>query len=500
MAESSRKKSAQTDSRVFDAMYAAYDRADLSEAANLFDAQPDPHNPQAALLRARIYLKQQSPRDAMQVLLGLGELKSGAEAQRLMLLGVAESRVGQYDAADNYFDRAAALNPQPPIALELTHWRGRRYLMERSAALAQQQLERMRPLANPPQRAMAATLESGILIQQERYIDACAVLMRMLEDLENAQTGTESWIWGMHTLSTLAREIDCADIRTFVKRRAFKDVWTADFAVNKLQTQKAVAWCYALEGDYFNAFRHLKLAGTQAPAGAWQAMISLDRAYLARCLGEERWFRDELAEADEMLARIRWRQVSDEESVALLIAAELFAPLDASRALNYLAQFSELPASLNPLLHFRTDRRLAALADYTSGIVQKELGNRQAAVSYFKKSLRTYGEIRYDWRAGRCALRLHEITGDESWLARAEEKLRDYPASWLYDDLMAQRKRMSSRSTAHAGAGTGFSHALRGTFDPRDDGDHRSQSLHDPKPHQGDPQSIRCRKPACAAC
>ncbi|MFN2449835.1 MAG: hypothetical protein ABR508_08620 [Candidatus Baltobacteraceae bacterium] len=414
-------------------MSAALAQARVSDAAAAFDAKPS-DEPDAVLLRARIALKRLAPREAMQLLVRLKHLEPHRDAQRLMLMGVAQSRVNQFEAADNYFDRAAAVT-RGDLGVELAYWRGRRFLLENRLADARLQLDAMAPGNTAGAQAMAATLESGIAIQAGRFFESAGILMRLMETLETANSEIETWIWSLHTLSVLARELDYPEVRTFVKRRALGDRWTADFTVNKFQTQKAVAWCYALEGDYFNAFRLLKLARSAAPSSAWQAMICLDRAYLARCLGEQRWSRDELAEADEILMRIDWRKTSNEEPVALLIAAELFAAVDAARALNYLSQFSELPPALNPLLHFRTDRRLSAQADYTSGLVQLELGNRQAAIASFKKAWSTYSDIRYDWRAGRAAVRLFETTGDETWLARAREKLSNYSASWLYDEL-----------------------------------------------------------------
>ena len=415
-------------------MGAALEEARLSDAAAAFDRAPV-DDPDAVLLRARIALKHHAPRDAMQMLLAMRNLESTREAQRLMLLGVAQSRVNEFEAADNYFDRAAAVN-RHTIGAELPYWRGRRYLLEGRVPQAREQLQAMGGLTSITARAMAGTLESGILIQCERYDEAAGVLTQLLEVLETANGDLETWIWSLHTLATLARELNNTEARTAAKRRAIGDRWPSDFTVNKFQTQKAVAWCYALEGDYFNAFRLLKMAGSSAPRGAWQAMICLDRAYLARCVGEQRWSRDELGEADDILRRVDWRKTADEETVALLIAAELFAAVDPARALNYISQFSELPPALNPLLHFRTDRRLRAQADYTSGLVQLELGNRQAAIASFKKAWSVYNTIRYDWRAGRCALRLFEMTGDGAWLASAREKLAGYTGSWLNDELL----------------------------------------------------------------
>jgi DNA-binding NarL/FixJ family response regulator len=52
-----------------------------------------------------------------------------------------------------------------------------------------------------------------------------------------------------------------------------------------------------------------------------------------------------------------------------------------------------------------------------------------------RHSYDTYDRIGYDWRAGRCAIRLFEATGESDQLQIAAEKLRHYPNSWLADEL-----------------------------------------------------------------
>ena len=190
-----------------------------------------------------------------------------------------------------------------------------------------------------------------------------------------------------------------------------------------------------IEGDYFNAFRYLKKAGAIAPTPPWHAMTLLDRAYLARCVGEGLWSRSELAEAQEILESVSWRETDDEERVALPLAAELYADLDSGRAASYLAKFFEMRDAMNVQLDMRYDDRLCALAEYANGVVQTQLGNRKSASAAFRKAWDVYNAIGYDWRAGRAALRLFELTRNDSWLERAGQKLQNYSGSWLRDGM-----------------------------------------------------------------
>jgi DNA-binding CsgD family transcriptional regulator len=419
-------------------MRAALSAGRLAQAAQMFDEEPGRRSSDAGLLRARIYLKKRKPADAIQFLNRLSDAKlsRAQSAEALMLLGVAHSRANRFAEADEYFERASALGEQYVASGELSYWRGRRYLEEHRPVEASAQAELVQKSPSDEARIYHDLLKSGVLMQERRYLDGALLLMHLLEFMDGLKTNhREEEIWSLHTLAVLARELDAPRIRRFVQVRVNRQEWTDDFRVNQFQIYKAVAWCHALEGDYFNCFRYLKLAGSIAPSPVWRAMTLLDRAYLARCVGEPVSSRSELAEAQEILDAVSWRDTDDEERVALALAAELCASLDSGRAASYLAKFFELRDALSPQLHLRYDERLSALAEYADGVVQAQLGNRKSASAAFRKAWSVYNEIGYDWRAGRCALQLYDLSRDAQWHERAREKLRDYTASWLNDEL-----------------------------------------------------------------
>jgi DNA-binding CsgD family transcriptional regulator len=423
-------------------MRSALCAARLSDAARLYDEHRPSAVPQATLMRARVYLKQRDYAAAGELLINarFSHATSEEQAERELLQGVAQTRARSFEAADECFERAASYGNTVAKSGELAYWQGRRYLEEFRPRDARRQLRALQAIGSADAHLWGGSLESAILSQEERYEDAAVALMHLMEYLdENAPAQIETAIWTLHTLSVLARELDVPQIRRYVEQRVNRQSWPADFRVNQFQTLKAAAWCHALEGDYFNALRRLKSARAIAPSPAWSAMISLDRAYLARCVGERRFSRDELAEAEDVLDTEQWRASDDEERVALILAAELLAPLDKGKASSYLAKFNELRDAISPQLHMRYDRRLAAQADYAAGIVQSALGNRQAALTAYRRSWSVYHTIGYAWRAGRCALRLFEMTNDAQWRTNAEEELRRYAGSWLYDELRSLR-------------------------------------------------------------
>lgn len=424
------------DAGQFKSMQRAYYEARFSEAAAEYDASRS-SDPAAALLRARISLKMEDCPAAIKLLSSLSVRgRKDLEAERMMLLAKAYSRSNLFEEADEYFDRAEQSGAPELFPVEFPYLRGRRFLEERQPKNARLDLTAIRALDSAEARVLGDLLETGILSHEEHYRNEAHLLVDLLKFIDRkGGLFFEESMHAIRTLAMLARELDDPDVRDFAVTRVVKQEWSGDFRVHQFQALKAIGWCHALQGDYFNGLRYLKMAEKIAPSNAWHAIALLDRAYLARCIGEARWSRDELVEADDLLARIEWRETKDEQRVALILAAELHAPLDAGKGAAYLAEFSELRDSISPLLLFRYDHRLNALEDYAAGIVQAQLGNARAAIAKLRRSWEIYDQIEYDWRAGKVALRLHELTGSPEWHERAQQKLRGYAKSWLGDEL-----------------------------------------------------------------
>ncbi len=108
------------------------------------------------------------------------------------------------------------------------------------------------------------------------------------------------------------------------------------------QTHKALGWAKALQGDTFNAFRHLKHASELADTNSWKVVAACDRAYLARSFDEHRWSRIELDEAERLAEEVDWNATRGQERMGLLLLAQLFSTLDGAKASMYLARYREL--------------------------------------------------------------------------------------------------------------------------------------------------------------
>ncbi|MBD5655644.1 MAG: hypothetical protein IAI50_10775 [Candidatus Eremiobacteraeota bacterium] len=247
----------------------------------------------------------------------------------------------------------------------------------------------------------------------------------------SSDPGALPWAVIGSQIAYLARELPGTALREASYIEVARIPWTPDLAVLHFTMVRAIAWRHALDGDYFNAFRRLKEAGALAPSSGWSVTASCDRAYFASVLGERRWSEQELSDAQELAASVDWRSLDGEECFSLLVLAELFAPRDASLALSYVAQYKDAATRFNATLASRDDRRVDAQEAYAFGVVQHALGDRAEATRLLREAFAIYDAIGYDWRAGRAALALADVTRDGAWRERARDKLAAYPLSWL---------------------------------------------------------------------
>lgn len=418
-----------------------YESAEFDRAARVFDesASGKPPYP-AVLLRARIYLKK-APDTALAFLLERTAPPNdrALRAEREMLLAIGYGRVRQHDAAAESFGAALRMaKALPALRDEITYWRARDWLIQGQADEAARTAEDLGSNTAEYARIRSMHLQSAILRSRGRHREEALALIEVLEAIERTpKPDIELRSWATHTLAALTRELHIPQARRIVESNIEKP-WPEYFAENHFQSVKAFAWTCALSGDYFNAFRYLKRAAELARGDAWATLALLDRAYLAKCLGEVRWSRQELAEAELRGRDVDWLSVRGEERIAVLLFAELLAPLDAAKAAYYMALYQRMPPLCDPLLGLSYGQRLCAIADYAAGVVHAALGNRKQGVALLRKSLQIFERDHYDWRAARCALALYDLTKDSAMLECARERLREYPGSWLMEEL--QRK------------------------------------------------------------
>lgn len=217
--------------------------------------------------------------------------------------------------------------------------------------------------------------------------------------------------------------------------------WEKDPELIGFLTMKALAWAKALQGDYFSTFRYLKQCVMDAPNDAWRTMVLCERAYFAHARGENIWYRQELSDAEEIAEAVDWERLDDESVVTLLLLAQLTGQISPDKGSRYLARFQGLRTIKSARSPLGEDRLFQALVDFSIGVVETHLRNNKSAATHLNAAMKTYQTGELGWRAARCALRLFDLKRKPAYLELAERGLRDYPKSWLADDLRHCRAR-----------------------------------------------------------
>ena len=262
------------------------------------------------------------------------------------------------------------------------------------------------------------------------FVEQAQLFTSLLSEFDGPRRGDEeARLFAVWNLALLAREIYLPDVLQLLERHIDAAPWPIDRRNRHFEALKALGWCHALRGDYFSAFRRLKASQRVIDDRARVTTAHLERAYLAHCNNELLWHRQELAEAEDLARTVEWEIEEGEERAALLLLAELFAPIDRTKAAQYVARYDALPA-LN-----QKNGPFAARAEYSRAVVDLAIGNKNAAIALLKHAEGTYEKVRYDWRAGRCALRLYEATGDAVYQKRACDHLRHDMNSLLGEEL-----------------------------------------------------------------
>ena len=174
-------------------------------------------------------------------------------------------------------------------------------------------------------------------------------------------------------------------------------------------------------------------------AGSWLQRATAPISRLA--VGERRWSRVELDEAEHLASEVDWTATTadstgatSEERFALLVLAELFCDIDPARSSMYLARYRDL-GPIRYVLSNPRDVRLTAREQYSTGVVELALGNRKRGLAGLRDARKVFERIGYDFRAANCLVAEYRVTGDRDLVPAIEEKLRHYQQSWLSSEF-----------------------------------------------------------------
>ena len=341
----------------------------------------------------------------------------------------ASRKVGERNYWDEHTNLEIALND----ALAAWMWGD----VSRAEAIVNQDTTQDRSRIDPYIAARFVMLRSWILAAREDYTGQANVLIEAVEQLQLAPVlDVGLMAWTVHALATLVRDIDMRRGFDLAQEVEASLQWTDELSVQHFQTVRALAWCLALQGEYIRAFRRIAAAKPLATGPVEQLLLHLDHAHIAFISGQQYVARAELSEADDLIRSYDWTTSVWEEAPALIQAAELFSGVDPHRADELLTMAAQIKGQMARNVSYSHDRRYAAMSDFAEALVREAVpGRRETARLRALRAFEVFEAIGYQWRAARCAVLIHVITGQDEWLARARELCEPYPRSFIAQEV-----------------------------------------------------------------
>lgn len=399
------------------------------------------------LQAARLDIREGRFVDAVERLSAMRASAPRSTVERDVWLGAALSATGDFAEAHRLLNRALGrLRPEGELydtALfqrAYAIWQERKY-DELRAAVAPLLRSRF-----PLYRGRAHLLGSWEFVHRRDLRSQAAEYLRALDEFESMDPPDALIrLSTLFTLASLARELPLDHVASRV-RQTYPALVPADGTrVQYFKLTRIMGWIEALRGDELAAFRHFRTAAQLAPSPFWRVLCMTDRAYLAETTGERAFALDQLAEAHETASALSWNAAEQEDRMALLNLAELFASIDPPVAQRYLALFRSLRTPMDSRMILAGDPRVRALETYPAGVALLRLGERDAAKKMLLEAWEIFRGFDYSWRAALCALALYEATGETRWLGQARAQAASWPQSWV-------ARRVRAVQDAHAAA------------------------------------------------
>ncbi len=367
--------------------------------------------------------------------------------ESLMLLALASSGQGDTAAAQEALSRIsnASLRAQSDdLQTEVQYTRALCAWRAGQAQRAQDLLRHM-DTEDPVAETKALILHSWIAASNDRFTAQGDLLVKGLTTMQQASVPDLGVMYkALHALAGVCREVFIPQATDFAVALARNFPWPHDSHLEEFQTFRALGWAVAMQGDYIHGIRSVNRSKELAPSKFWLVLSRLDHAMMAFATGEASTAQAELLDADDLIRSLDWSQTQNEEVVALLLAAELFARVDPHRAREHLDHYFAVRDRIPESSGFRHTKRLLGMEHYARAAIEQSLGNSHRALSHASAAFEIFRRLRFNWRAARAALIMHACGGGDRWLAEAAEKIRDYPRSFIAVEV--ERKQLRART------------------------------------------------------
>jgi DNA-binding CsgD family transcriptional regulator/tetratricopeptide (TPR) repeat protein len=411
-------------------------RGDLQDAAELAEyLAPTADDPQATLLIA--------VRSAL--LLGEGErvlrLAQQLPKRPLWAEGAAHWRLGDARLAEDLLTKALADTAgdercEAAFHLAVLLWSELRF--DEAESVVRTHLPNTRGLA----RARLEQVLGWVEVGRERFSMAARHFERALSTYTKAGERDERFHGRLlQAVSIAALETIDLDLLPSVDVEPPVDLGR-DAREPWFHAMQNRGWLLMLAGrqsDALNGFLAARVLAT-SPATASVAEVNLASFY--RILGAPAAAREHLHLARRHLRAQQWSRADTDERMTLLeyaLEAQKLEPTSAGETLTRYLSSSRRRRGDLPL---ENDRRVAAIEAMARGSLEAIHERRSGALAAFGKALEIWSQLGYRYREAVTALLLHEVVGDEKYLAIAARALAAAPQSWLSAEV-EQRKSTS---------------------------------------------------------
>ena len=413
-----------------------WQQARWRESEAVLDALPPQEmRGEALLLKARLLVL----RDPAAAVALAGSMQHGRErshfrAEAEIVWGNALSRIGEYEEAEEHLAKAEADSGGDADLLA-------KVALYRSVSLMlQSRIDRIEPLLpaiagahNPDIRAQGAAMYAVLLRHREYYRAQIPVLVQALVELRARESPNLGGLQHpaharrgrRRVLGTDARDDGGGALRARAVARRHRGVAFLHQPRVELVVRARGRFIHGVpvsqaRGRVSGARRAARPQSRRPRAPGARAR----RAAMGRA-GDE--------PSRRTLRRVAWEAQRDErdDSSSRWRSGRTLRAHRSHQASEYVARFQmfhQRLSSANTRRHNRVDR---ALVSGTKGVVSAALGKLNEAVRALEECYEIYDEIGYDWRAGKAALELAAVSGDQRHLENARKKLARYERSWL---------------------------------------------------------------------
>jgi len=206
------------------------------------------------------------------------------------------------------------------------------------------------------------------------------------------------------------------------------ELWPKDVAKYRLEVARSLGYLYALKGYDQGAIDCFRDAFAGTTSAANRLLLLSDEAYISRQRESPHILVATLAEGCKIADGVAWESI-DVERYALHAFAQELSFVNPSRATAYMEYYFRLESKTNPLRVY--DKRAAAEAQYSMGLVAIAAGRRDLALDAFVKAYEIWREVGFRWRATAAAIELAGLSGSTGFGSYAERESQQYPNSWL---------------------------------------------------------------------